>query len=216
MAQGTNFGAGAGSFGSGFGGGVGSGFGAGFGGGIGSGIGVGGPGGGGFGGGFGNGGSAFGSQFGGQIGGPGMNQGFVGRDANDVEAYFRTLQWFEEMGEQQRQIQRRERQSRLSEITGDKQRTPIRVTLNVAFAHRSRTSAEIGQQIGPRLQRVFRQRNVADATVEFDGAQVTLRGRVADDYERMLVERLVSIEPGVSRVINALEIDPSLAAEVSP
>jgi len=44
--------------------------------------------------------------------------------------------------------------------------------------------------------------------VESDGDVIVLRGRVADDDERRLVEGMIRLEPGVHEVRNELEIGP--------
>jgi len=44
--------------------------------------------------------------------------------------------------------------------------------------------------------------------VEAQGEVIVLRGRVADEDERRLVEGMVRLEPGVHEVRNELEIGP--------
>lgn len=51
-------------------------------------------------------------------------------------------------------------------------------------------------------------RTPANVRVEADGDVIVLRGRVADEDEKRLVEGLVRLEPGVREVRNELEIGP--------
>ncbi|HEX3148334.1 MAG TPA: BON domain-containing protein [Gemmataceae bacterium] len=48
----------------------------------------------------------------------------------------------------------------------------------------------------------------ANVRVESDGGTIVLRGKVADDDERRLVESMVRLEPGVSDVRNELKVGP--------
>ena len=51
-------------------------------------------------------------------------------------------------------------------------------------------------------------RTPANVRVEADGNVIVLRGRVADEDEKRLVEGMVRLEPGVREVRNELEIGP--------
>ena len=186
-------GGGPGSFGGGFGGGSG-GFGGGFGGGIGAGFG----------------GSAFGPQMGGGLGfgGSGGAQGFLGRDPSDVQSFFQGLRQFQqEVQQQQRQIQRRERQSRAAEIAaGEKQPLKVRVQLRVAFRHPQLLSAPQQTTLAARLERAFDDYEVVDGRILVEGERVTLEGHVSDPHQRLVLEKLVALEPGIEQVVNRLQL----------
>ena len=52
--------------------------------------------------------------------------------------------------------------------------------------------------------------------VLMDGQAVVLRGQVADDDERRLVENMVKLTPGVNQVRNELTMTPTTTASRAP
>ena len=208
------------SFGGGFGGGGfgGSGFGSGFGSGLGSGFGSG------LGGGSGFGGSRFGSGSGvfrnagigsgsfGQSGLSGMQggQAFVGRDSGDMQAFFGQMgrasnQFFQQLG---RTVGggRGQRAQRRATAQAENEAPPVRVRLNVAFDYPQAPPPALATTVRTRLDPILARRSVASPDVGVVSDTVVLRGTVASDNERRLIERLVSLEPGVAAVENQLTV----------
>ena len=189
-----------------FGGGVGGG---GFGGG--SSFGSGGFGGGGLGGGgFGGGGSMFGGQgFGGMGAGQG-GQNFVGRDSGDMTAAMNQMnrsgqQFMQQFGQMMNRGGRGGSRNRDSD-SGQNERPPVRVVLNVAFSHRQVPLATVAARVQARLTKLLAARNVAQPVVSVVGDTVVLSGVVADETQRLVIERLVAMEPGVLKVDNQMTV----------
>lgn len=137
------------------------------------------------------------------------NDGFVGRDAKDVR---RTLDQqnrqpdaraiareIEDLNDLRRQ-RRRERRRR------GEQPDPIRVKLIPEFDYQLPSAAETEQAVNATLSRAAAVRSLPETQAELVDGVVTLRGTVRTERDRLLAERLASIEPGVSRVENLLEV----------
>jgi hypothetical protein len=210
----SGFGGGLGS--SGFGGG--SGFGSGgFGGGMGSsgfGSGLGSSG---FGGGFGSsglGGNGFGqNSFGNnQQGG----QAFVGRDSGDMASVFNQLgrnsnQFFQQLnrtmgGGRNRRGNSQEENAALL----------VRVRLDVAFDHPRTQPTVVATAVRGRLETLLARRNITAPEVEMVGDTVVLRGVAASESQRLVIEKLVSLEPGVAEVDNQMTVANEPSAAESP
>lgn len=202
---------GSGGFGSGgFGGG---GFGSG-------GFGSGGFGGGGFGsssfgsGGFGS--SGFGNQ-GIGTGNYGGGQSFVGRDSGDMQAVFSEMgragsQFFNQMN---RNMNRGNRDRR-SAPSDENVPPPVRVELQVAFDAPRPAPAAVASSLRTRLGGILASRNIAQPAVTMEGDTVVLSGVAATESERLVLEKLVALEPGVLAVRNEMTVSPPTAAEVLP
>lgn len=221
------------AFGSGFGGGGfgSSGFGSsGFGGGFG-GSGFGGGGMGGFGSGFG--GSGFGSGMGG-FGSSGFgsngfgqnsfgnnqqgNQNFIGRDSGDMANVFNQLgrnsnRFFQQMN---RAMSRGNRNRNRQGSQGENPAPPVRVRLDVAFDHPPMQPAALATAVETRLERVLTQRAIAAPEVEIVGDTVVLRGVAPSESQRLVIEKLVSLEPGVTSVDNQMTVDQSSSSPAVP
>jgi hypothetical protein len=186
--------------GSGFGG---SGMGGGFGGGsgMGGGFGSSGMGGRGFGG-SGMGGSGFG---GGGSGGYGGNQNFIGRDSGDMQGLGQMgqagAQFFNQMN---RNMRRQNRDQSSTSVQNVEQ--PMRVHLQVAFAAPRPAPAVLSTTISTRMTNILAERGVAAPQVIMDGDVAVLRGVAADESQRLLFEKLVSLEPGVRGVRNEMVV----------
>jgi BON domain len=202
-----------------FGGGVGGG---GFGGG--STFGSGGFGGGGIGSGFGSGsgigglggGSTFGQGFGGMGAGQG-GQNFVGRDSGDMQAVMNQMnrsgqQFLQEFGRTMSRGGRGGNRDRQTD-SGENERPPVRVVLDVAFPHPQVPLATVAARVEARLQKLLATRSVTQPEVTIAGDTVVLRGVAADESERLVIERLVAMEPGVLKVDNQMTVALAPSAE---
>jgi hypothetical protein len=195
-----------------------------------SGFGGGGFGGGGFGGG-GFGGGGFGSG-GRDAGGFGFGYsrsrpfeseqtGFIGRSGQDMQSLFRGVQnsqnqfldtYFQRRGQERSRERRRWERDR-GEV---EEAPPIRVRYQVAFDSLPAIAAEASSDVGPRLERMLTERDYAGTQVVVEGRTAILRGTVASAHVRRLVERMVSMEPGVSAVRNELTIAQSAELPLPP
>jgi hypothetical protein len=207
--------------GSGFGsGGFGSGMGSS---GLGGGFGSSGFGGGGFGssgmsgGGFGSsglGGSGFGqNSFGNnQQGG----QAFVGRDSGDMASVFNQLgrnsnQFFQQLNRTMGGNRNRRTSSQ-----GENAALVVRVRLDVAFDHPQVRPAVVATAVRGRLETVLARRNIVAPEVEMNGDTVVLHGVAASESQRLVIEKLVSLEPGVAEVDNQMTVATEPSAAESP
>jgi hypothetical protein len=209
-------GVGGGGFGSGgFGGGFGSsGFGSGgFGGGMGSGFG-GGLGGGGFGssgfGGSGFGGGGFGSSgFGGSGfsgGGYGGGQNFVGLAGTDMQAINQMGQAGTQFFNQMNRNMRRQNREQRSTPSVENVQQPMLVSLEVAFAAPRPAPAVLSNTIQTRMNSVLAPRGIAAPQITITGDIAVLTGVATDESQRLMFEKLVSLEPGVREVRNEMTV----------
>jgi hypothetical protein len=139
--------------------------------------------------------------------------GFVGRDAEDVRTGFQSqfagrgsggmLDSMIENLNEMRDSRRRWREQNSAP-------PPIRVRLQPAFDLPVLPAGQANLEIQSRLTDVMELRGVASPQVEIAGRTATLRGAVATERDRALLERLASLEPGVSEVKNLVTIQPQL------
>jgi hypothetical protein len=187
------FGSGSGGFGS-------SGFGSSFGsGGFGSGFGSSG-----FGSSFSS--SGFGSGFGSTGFGSNQtgNKGFVGRDANDMQAIFTQLgrssnQFFNNMN---RQMARGQQTS----ITTRNPPQPIRTEVQVAFAAPQPSADVVAKSLQIRLAKIMGEHHMTVPTVSVQNGTAVVSGVAKSENERSVIESLVSLEPGVRSVRNEMTV----------
>jgi hypothetical protein len=218
------FGSGMSGFGSGM-----SGFGSGmsgFGSGMGSGMGMGSSG-------FGGGMSGFGGGMGGfgtsSLGGTGLGQNsigmnqqggqnFIGRDSSDMTSIFNQLgrnsnQFFQQLNRTMSRGNRGRNTSQEQNVV-----LPVRVRLDVAFDRQAAQPDTVATAVRGRLEKLLTRRNIAAPDVEIVGDTVVLRGEAASDSQRMVIEQLVRIEPGVMAVENQMTVaqQPPLTPPVPP
>jgi BON domain len=202
---GNSFGSSLGGSGSSFGSGLGGG-GSSFGSGMGSGMG-----GSGFGSGMGSGMSGFGNSGLGGLGGTGTtnqqgNQGFIGRDNSEMTSIFNQLgrnsnQFFQQMN---RNMGRGNRNRNTSQE--ENAALAVRVRLDVAFDRPQAQPAAVGTAVRGRLDKLLTRRNIATPSVEVVGDTVVLRGVAKSESQRLVIEKLVSLEPGVMSVENQMTV----------
>jgi hypothetical protein len=135
--------------------------------------------------------------------------GFVGRDAQDVQTSAQSLtggrgpgmmmdMMIENLNEM-REARRRWRDQNAAP-------PPIRVRLQPAFEMPARPAAQSAAAVGTRLTKAMQAGRVQSAQVQIAGGTAILRGVVANERDRLLVARLASLEPGVSRVENLVTV----------
>jgi len=135
--------------------------------------------------------------------------GFVGRDAQDVQNSFDSLtggrgggmmmdMMIENLNEM-REARRRWREQNSAP-------PPIRVQLQAGFDMPARPATQSAAVVQTRLTKAMAAGRVQSAQVEIAGGTAVLRGIVANEHDRLLVARLASLEPGVSRVENLVTV----------
>lgn len=184
-----------------------------------SGMGMGGMGGGmgGFGTGMGMGGSGFGSSGFGQGGMNNMQngqQGFVGRDSSDMAAVFQQMgrssnQFFQQLNRTMGRGGRGRRNSSQEENAAP----PVRMRLDVAFDTPRIQPSVTATNVRSRLTSTLSRRSIAAPEVEMAGDTVVLRGTAQSESQRMVIEQLVLMEPGVFAVDNQMTVAPSSVAQ---
>jgi hypothetical protein len=156
------------------------------------------------GGGMGFGGSIFGNQLSG-MGGYGGGPAFVGRDSRDMAATFNQMgragtQFFNQMT---RNMSTRDRPT-AQQVANIPQ--PMRVELQVAFDAPRPTSLVVANNLQARLGKILAEHSIAQPDVTMDGDIAVLRGVAASESQRLVLEKLVSLEPGVREVRNEMVI----------
>jgi hypothetical protein len=177
------------------------------------GAGRGGMGGAGFGSGYGTQGFA-GAQGGMQQGGIGNNQsgiapnnGFIG-GAQDMQNFFRGLN-----GQRQRNASFNSMIENLNDMRqtqgneGADRSPPVRVQLRPAFETPLGTIARMNADVQTRLNSTIADLGVTNPQITINERIVTLEGRVKTAHDRQLIEKLISLEPGVTEIDNRLMVD---------
>lgn len=166
-----------------------------------------------FGGGAGMGGAGFGGV--GQQGvgnnqlGPAGQDAFIGNDAAQTQNFFRNLNggqrrtaMFDFMIENLNDM--RDRGGRGN---GRDNAPPVRVKLRPAFETPLGTMQQLSTDLQSRLSSSVSDLGVTNSRITMEGRTLTLEGTVATKHQRDLVEKMVSLEPGVSIVENRLVVD---------
>ncbi|MEM9353457.1 MAG: BON domain-containing protein [Planctomycetota bacterium] len=141
-----------------------------------------------------------------------QQQGFVGRNANDVRQNFRNMG-----GRQRRDMmfdfvvenlnEMRDRRNRRRNRRN--QPPPVRVRLNPSFEVAPSPESLPATTAAPRLASALKLKDIGDARVEVNGRVATLYGTADSPESKRLIEKLVSLEPGIDRIENLLEVAPS-------
>jgi osmotically-inducible protein OsmY len=151
-------------------------------------------------------------------------QGFVGRDSADMTSVFN------ELGRNSNQFMQQlnrtmSRGNRGGQSASQEQNVvlPVRVQLNVAFDHPQVSPTVIATTVRGRLEKYLARRSIAAPGVEVVGDTVVLRGVAPSESQRLVIEKLVSLEPGVVAVDNQMTVaqstteqSPHLSAPVPP
>lgn len=138
---------------------------------------------------------------------PGGSGGFVGRDSTDTGAIFESLNATNNafLDQIERRFVERNRGRDANESVDA--RSKIRVTLKLAFTP-PRPASGMPAATTARLNSLFAERGFRGAKIESTADGFVLRGSVPDESDRRMLSRLVSMEPGVPRVVNELTIAP--------
>ena len=157
----------------------------------------------------------------------GNQGGFIGADAADVNAINNAMSGAAgRMNNRSQNVQGRNatgrngrgtnQAGRRGQNTGRGGQQMLQPQLHVAFHHPELVPATVSANLTARIRKDLSSRLENVAGVEVEGRLVTLRGTVASRYDRMVVEKLVMLEPGVSRVQNELRVVPPQPAADQP
>jgi hypothetical protein len=137
--------------------------------------------------------------------------GFVGGDAVQTQNFFRNLNggqrrtaMFDFMIENLNDM--RESRGR----NGRDNAPPVRVKLRPAFDMPLGTMQQVSVDLQSRLANSVDSLGVKDSRITMDGRMLTLEGKVATEHQRALVEKIVSLEPGVTTIDNRLTVETPL------
>ncbi len=92
--------------------------------------------------------------------------------------------------------------------TGRTQRRPFRTTLRVGFEYKRVSPTELTAKLDRRLAKAITDRRLGEIEVSVAGRIAILTGAVPTPADRVLAERLVSLEAGISAVKNDLKVVP--------
>jgi hypothetical protein len=160
-------------------------------------------------GGFGN--STFGSNSGGQT--------FIGRDSGDMANVWSQLgqagtQYFNQMN----RAMSRSNTASTQQVTTNVEHVPqpMRIKLQVAFTPSRPSPAALEQTIQTRLGRILSVQNIVPPQVTMVGDVAVLQGAAASESQRLVLEKLVALEPGVRAVRNEMTVGPPSATGSLP
>jgi hypothetical protein len=92
---------------------------------------------------------------------------------------------------------------------------PIRVELEVAFDAPRLAPATIATNLQTRLSKILAEHNIASPNVTIEGDTAVLTGVADSESQRLVLEKLVSLEPGVRQVRNEMIVSaPPVAPEL--
>ena len=137
-------------------------------------------------------------------------QGFVGRDAEDVRNTFRNLNprqsrraMFDLMIENLNDMResRRRRQNRQAPPL------PVRLPYRAAFDFPEMAPTAVADRLQTRFQKGIQEGAIGPMPqIELVGRKATIRGVARSEHQRRLIGQLVALEPGVSQVENLMEV----------
>lgn len=154
--------------------------------------------------------SIFGNQgLGGNTGG----QNFVGRDSGDMASTFTQMgqagtQFFNQMN---RNMSRNNQQPTTDQVENPKQE--MRITLQVAFTAVRPTPNQLTNTLRTRLSRILAEQDIVAPQVTMEGDVAVLGGVAATESQRLVLEKIIAMEPGISQVRNEMTVIPPTATE---
>jgi hypothetical protein len=157
--------------------------------------------------------SGFGSTgFGGQ-GGFGQSE-FIGRDSADVASMFESMS---RQGQQfMNRVERSMNRSRSTDSGGERTQQQVRVQLKVGFDYPNPAGSPMSTAFTERLGRVLAGREITGLSLERDGGAVVVEGVASNEFERLVVEQLISQQPGVTSVTSRMTVAEPIAAPTLP
>jgi hypothetical protein len=95
-------------------------------------------------------------------------------------------------------------------------RTQIRVPISLGFTPQPVPTAALTAQFQTRLGKLPALKTVEPIEVSLEGDTVILRGKVASEGDRQLVQALALLEPGVAKVQNELQVHSADTTGAAP
>jgi hypothetical protein len=153
-------------------------------------------------GGFGN--TGYGSNTGGQNFGGGSSDTWnqFGQSAN---------QFFNNMNRNMGRQNRQRNDSSSANIENPPQE--MRVKLQVAFNAARPTTEQLAAKLGAKLSTILARQGIVAPEVTLEGDVAVLRGVAATDGQRLVLEKLIAMEPGISAVRNEMTVADATATE---
>jgi osmotically-inducible protein OsmY len=136
-------------------------------------------------------------------------QSTVGPGADAVREVFQELQGTERQRKNQDMSVENinERRNRRRQRSRQTPPPPVHVQLQPRFDFYRPASAQVASKVQTSLNRLLKNRNAGSVSVTLEQRVAVLSGKVRSEYERSLLEKLVKIEPGISRVENRIVIE---------
>jgi len=147
----------------------------------------------------------------------GDQNGFIGRDSQDIGAMFEALN---QNGEEflnrfERSMTARDRGRGTNQAVDS--RPPIRVKLRLGFRKPSAPAMHLAAPTTGRLNTLLLNSGFTSATTRVENGVAILTGAVQSSGDSKMLARLARLEPGVSSVENRLTVSAEpIAEEVSP
>jgi hypothetical protein len=143
------------------------------------------------------------------------SQGFVGRDSADMAATWNQMgqagaQFFNQMN---RSMRRNSNSQQSQVVNVENPPVPMRVNLQVAFTPPRPSQADLTETIRTRLGRILAVQNIAAPQLTMVGDVAVLRGVAATESQRLVLEKLLAMEPGVRAVRNEMTVAAPSATE---
>ena len=143
---------------------------------------------------------------------------FVGRDSSDMANVFRQMgrssnQFFQQLN----RTMGRGGRGRNNSSDEENAALAVRVRLDVAFDQPQIQPSIVANKVRTRLTSSLSRRNIVAPEVELAGNTVVLRGVAQSESQRMVIEQLAKMEPGVFAVDNQMTVaDPSDSQPSAP
>jgi hypothetical protein len=92
----------------------------------------------------------------------------------------------------------------------------MRVNLQVAFTPQRPSQAALTESIRTRLGRILTVQDIAVPQLTMEGDIAVLRGVAGSESQRLMLEKLIAMEPGVGEVRNEMTVGGPNATESLP
>lgn len=142
---------------------------------------------------------------------------FIGADSNDVPSFMQNLQNTNFIRAQIENIRQNQGRNPNANRAQSSNQTLPRPDFQVAFEHNRVNSVSIEQMVRNRVEKTLNtKRRGAQIEAALTGETVVLRGTVLTEYDRLLAEELVALQPGIAKVENQLRVGPPLPPQPAP
>jgi hypothetical protein len=95
---------------------------------------------------------------------------------------------------------------------GQNNENKVRAVVRVGFPYQGPAPTATAQRVNSRFSRMPLPESLQGVTIEMDGRTAVMTGQVATPEDAKLVERLLSLEPGVNGVRNELVVTGATSA----